>query len=162
MRLLKAFFLVLLSCGPSLAANHYLLSSASGSGNGSDWTNAFTDCGTGAGQMNPTTMVRGDTYFVGTGSYATCVFHTAESSTSVITVKGALAADHGTATGWSNAFGVDVTPATWISGVQIWNGYYVIDGNTGTVAGGTGSYGFAFAKPASCASGNTAITVGPG
>jgi hypothetical protein len=52
---------------------------------------------------------------MGTGSYtcAPCNFATTDSGTTLIAIKGAIASDHGTSTGWSSSFGVDVTPATF-------------------------------------------------
>src|SRR5690242_20637237 len=97
------------------AASHYVRSGASGNGSGSDWANACTDF---TGACAVASLVRGDTYYVGTGSYAGRTFNTPASGTLVITIKGATGADHGTSTGWSSAYGVDVTPATWTS--KVW------------------------------------------
>lgn len=160
LRSLVLAFLLFSQC--ALAANHYVLAGAGGSGSGADWTNAYTDFGVGAGKVNPSSMVRGDVYFVGTGTYSATTFHTPISGALTITVKGATVSDHGTATGWSNAFGVDVTPATYTYPLMVWDGYHIVDGNTGTPGAGTASYGFKVALPVSCAAGNTAIAVGPG
>lgn len=160
--MIKKLLLLLFLAPLSWGANHYVLAGASGTGTGADWTNAYTDFGATAGKINPASMTRGDVYFVGTGTYSATTFHTPISGTSTITVKGATAADHGTATGWSSAFGVDVTQATWTSPLMVWDGYYILDGNTGTPSGGSTSYGFNTAVPVSCASGNTAVAIGPG
>jgi hypothetical protein len=123
---------ILLACWPALAANRFVLASASGSANGTDWTNAYTSLGSAL-----SAVVRGDTIYVGTGAYtcAPCTFSKADSGTTLITVKGAIAADHGTDIGWSSAFGVDVTPATFTTTannafLQIWSfqsDYWTID-----------------------------------
>lgn len=161
---------VLMLCSPLWAANHYMTKSGAGSKTGADWANAWADCGTGAGQMNPNSQTRGDVYYVGqdgTGVISTCVLHTTESSTTTITVKAATVSDHGTATGWSNSLGVDVSGQVhWHDGFQVWNGYYIFDGNNGNSCGAptgsSSSCGFAMDTPASCASGNTSIAIGPG
>ena len=58
---MKRLLLVLLFCTPVQAANHYVRAGATGSADGTDWTNAFTDL--------PATLTRGDTYFVADGTY---------------------------------------------------------------------------------------------
>src|ERR1700752_4792256 len=97
---------LMLSSFAMAAANHYVLSSANGNSSGSDWTNACKDF---TGSCSVSSLVRGDTYYVGTGTYSGRTFDTAASGTQMITIKGATAADHGTSTGWSNTIGVDVT-----------------------------------------------------
>src|SRR3989304_8100596 len=47
---------------PLFAASHYVRSGASGSGNGSDWTNAYTTL--------PSSLIRGDVYYVAGGTYS--------------------------------------------------------------------------------------------
>jgi len=86
----------------AFGANHYVRQGATGSANGSDWTNACTDF---TGSCAVSSMVRGDTYYVADGSYASRDFDRAVSGTSVITIKKATIADHGTDTGWSSAYG---------------------------------------------------------
>src|SRR5216110_695877 len=81
----------------SWAANHYVRAAATGNGSGSDWTNAYTKL--------PVSLVRGDTYCVAGGTYLELHdFNDTESGTSVITVKAATIGDHGTNTGWNDAF----------------------------------------------------------
>lgn len=149
------FLALLLIMGlPALseAANHYVRASASGSADGSDWTNACTGF---TGSCAVASLVRGDTYYVATGTYAALVFTTAESGTSVITVKGAIAADHGTNTGWLSSYGVDVTQATFGHGSHVQKSYYVFDGNAGSVLSSIPTqYGFAIAQPADCSTTN--------
>src|SRR5262245_44026348 len=77
------------------AANHYIRSGATG--NGSDWTNASSAL--------PTSLVRGDTYYIADGSYSGYTVDDAVSGTQVITLKKATAADHGTDTGWVSTYG---------------------------------------------------------
>lgn len=121
----------------TMAANYYVRSGASGAKNGSDWTNAYTSL--------PSTLVRGDTYYIAGGSYSGRTFNTPASGTSVITIKGATIADHGTNTGWSDTYSVENAQAVWTSSVKFSTSYWVFDGSAGPVWSITPSqYGFSF------------------
>jgi hypothetical protein len=98
-------------------ANHYILEG--GSGDGSSWSSPWDDL--------PSTLARGDTYYIGDGNYSAYTFDDAESGTSVITIKKATAADHGTETGWSSSYGDG--QAVFASYLAFTTDYYVIDGN---------------------------------
>jgi hypothetical protein len=126
--LLVAAVLVLLLVVPAArAANHFVRAGATGSGNGLDWTNAFTDL--------PTTLTRGDLYYVAAGSYKHHQFKDPDSGTLVIEIRAATTTDHGTSTGWSDSFqGPAVfaatgtgTPAGCI--FEFDTDYYLINGN---------------------------------
>jgi hypothetical protein len=123
----------------ALAANHYVRAGAVGTGSGADWTNAYTNL--------PTALVRGDTYYVANGTYEPHTFKDAVSGASVITVKGATALDHGTATGWLPSHGVDVAPAVFTSTASTGGNVFVFITGRYTIDGGTRStlmsgYGF--------------------
>lgn len=140
--------LVLFAYEPGWAANHYVRAAATGSGNGSDWMNA---CPEFTGSCAVASLVRGDTYYVASGTYASRIFNTPVSGTLVITIKGATAADHGTDTGWSNAFGVDVVQASFGHGVHFGKSYFTFDGSVGPVRDpNPAHYGFKIAQPANC------------
>jgi hypothetical protein len=98
------FFLLPLLALPAGATNHYVRQGASG--NGSDWTNA---CGDFTGSCAASSLVRGDTYYVAGGTYTAKTWNTPASGTSVITIKKAIVADHGTATGWNDAYAAQAT-----------------------------------------------------
>src|SRR5438132_11789127 len=106
------------------AACHVVTPTGSGAMNGSDWNNAFAGL--------PATLVRGDSYYIATGTYPRYRFNTPESGTTVITIKKAAPTDHCTETGWQTGFGVG--QAVWAdnSGAPTWefsdNGYWIIDG----------------------------------
>jgi hypothetical protein len=117
---------IILIPGVSLAANHYVRAGATGSGNGSDWTNAYPSL--------PATLVRGDTYYVAGGTYPSYNFDDAVSGTSIITIKKATASDHGTATGWQDTYG---TAQASFPGLIFKTGYYNFNGVTG---GGPGAW----------------------
>lgn len=117
----------------ALAANHYILDG--GSGDGTSWSSAWDDL--------PATLSRGDTYYIGDGDYAAYTFNDATSGTTLITVKKATAADHGTETGWSSTYGDG--RATWTAPIEFDSSYWVFDGVTGGGPGSwasTNSYGF--------------------
>lgn len=117
------------------AANVYIRDG--GTGDGSAWNNAL--------DALPTTLVRGNVYYVAGGSYPGKTFNTAASGTTLITIKGATVADHGTATGWDNAYSVENTQATWTSGVTFNTSYWLFDGSVGpTWSKTTTQYGFKF------------------
>jgi hypothetical protein len=104
----------------SLAANHYVRAGATGNGSGSDWTNAYTDL--------PSSLVRGDTYYIAAGTYGWHTFNDATSGSTYITVKSATVTDHGTGTGWSDSYAGKATMgALWFK-----SGFYNISGSTRT------------------------------
>jgi hypothetical protein len=84
--------------------NCYIYASATGSGTGANWTNAYTGFGTGAHQINPAAMTRGVTYWIAAGNYGGVNFSAPDSGTSVITLEGATMANHGPASDWANSF----------------------------------------------------------
>lgn len=101
--------------------NHYIRSGASGANTGANWTDAFSSMPSGG------SMVRGDVYYIADGTYTgTLTCNQTESSTSVITIKKATVADHGTATGWSDAYGDG--QAIIAGQVLISSGYWTFDG----------------------------------
>ena len=120
--LLSMLFLGALSAE---AANHYVRQGAGGTG--ADWSNAYSDL--------PSSLTRGDTYYVADGSYSGHTFADAESGTSVITIKKATASDHGTSTGWNDSYGDG--QAVFYPTIIFARGYYIFDGVTG---GGAGSW----------------------
>lgn len=99
-------------------ANVYVRQGATGSNNGTDWTNAFTTV--------PTGTARGNTLYIADGTYSSTTFDTTESGTTLITIKKATIADHGTSTGWLDTYG-DGT-ATFSGSVRFARDYYVFDG----------------------------------
>jgi hypothetical protein len=139
-----------LAVQPCFAANHHVRSGASGNGSGSDWTNACTDF---AGSCAVSSLVRGDTYYVAAGTYASEAFNTPESGTSVISILRATVSAHGTDTGWLAAYDGQVTwsfgGVNSSTGLTFPTGYWVFDGVTGSgnfVAG----YGFTIGAPSNC------------
>jgi hypothetical protein len=85
-----------------------------------DWTNAC--------DALPAILQRGATYYIADGTYGSNTFDAPNSGTTLITVKKATIADHGTDTGWQDAYG-DGT-AVFDAPLIFSTDYYVIDGQT--------------------------------
>ena len=97
--------------------------SASGNGSGSDWNNIMAWNGTPA---------RGDTWYLENGSYSSQTFSVATSGSTLITIKKATVADHGTSTGWSDAM---AGQSLFTGEIGFESSYWVFDGQTGGGAG---------------------------
>jgi hypothetical protein len=109
------------------AGNCYVRAGATGTGTGSDWTSAYTGFGTAAGQVNPSAMKRGVTYYVAGGNYSIgsiITLATPDSGTSLITIQAPTIASHGTNTGWSNSYQAQAV----FSSIYIESDYWVING----------------------------------
>lgn len=119
------------------AANQYVRPGASGRNDGSDWANAYTSL--------PSSLKRGDTYYLADGSYGGYTFDDAASGSTTITIKKATEADHGTSTGWSTSYGDgQATFTSW----HVYTDYYVFDGqrrNSDWRTGATSQYGIKIA-----------------
>jgi hypothetical protein len=136
-----SFFVLLCCCSilatPAQAANHYVRNGAAGAGNGSDWANAYTTL--------PNSLTRGDVYYIADGTYPGHNFSDSAAGTTLITIKKATAADHGTDTGWVATYGDG--QAAFSSAINFTTRYYVFDGQVGggpatTLAAWTTGYGF--------------------
>jgi len=130
MKFVKHLILSILILGTfsfALATERYVRSDASGNQTGTDWANAHTQL--------PSSLVRGDIYYVADGSYPSYTFNDAESGTSLITVKKATQADHGTDTGWVTAYGDGVAE---FAPITFHTGYFVFEGTTGSGKSGHG------------------------
>jgi len=113
---------------------HYVLQGAGGTASGNDWTNAYTAL--------PASLPRGHTYYVADGTYGAHVFNDALSGSTLIYIKKATAASHGTDVGWTAAMGDG--EAMFTSATPVWRfdtGYYDIDGVVGAGKAST-PYGF--------------------
>lgn len=121
-------------------ADRYVREGALGSGNGSDWTNAYTSIAN--AEANVT---RGETIWMADGTYGAVTFNVPASGTSRIYVKKATTAAHGTDTGWANAYGDGVATFT-ASGtvVEFETAYWTFDGVSRTSA--TSGHGFKILK----------------
>lgn len=123
---------VILGGSSLFAANRYVRAGATGSNNGTDWANAYTAL--------PATLTRGDTYYVADGTYPGYTFDDANSGTTLITIKKATIADHGTDTGWNNAYGDG--QAEFTGSFLFTRDYYLIDGQVRNENTWMDGYGF--------------------
>lgn len=127
-KLLKMLFLSILFilfpllCAMEVQAEniYYVRAGASGANNGSDWNNAFTSL--------PSTLQRGAIYLVADGNYPEYNFNTAESGTSLITIRKATPAAHGTSIGWKPSYG---DGQAQFGPINLTRGYIIFDGVTG-------------------------------
>jgi hypothetical protein len=138
------------------AASHYICPGASGgTHSGAEWTDAYLGIGSGAGQINPGSMVRGDTYYVANGQITSAstqtTFGVADSGTSAITIIKAIDGANGTNTGWTNGGTgtCNSSQAGW-GPILFTTDYWVFNGVTRSTATGNpwvdwrnhSSYGF--------------------
>lgn len=107
----------------SWAGCHVVTKSGSGNSTGTDWNNACADF---SGACSPSSLVRGDTYYVAAGSmYSPSNFDAPDSGTSVITVKAPSAGDHCSDAGWNGSL---EGTAVFKGGVQFESDYWVFNG----------------------------------
>ena len=128
---MKKILIILFILLPSLSwgANYYVLDGGTSS-TCTSWADACDQL-----SVANALASRGDTIYVGDGSYDAVRFNTPTSGTSVITIKKATAADHGTDTGWVSSYGDG--QAVFAPGMQFCEGYYNFNGVTG---GGPGNW----------------------
>jgi hypothetical protein len=107
---------------------------ATGTGTGSDWTNAYAAL--------PATLQRGATYYVADGTYPSYTFDDPVSTSTYITIRKATATVHGTDTGWQLSYGDG--EALFTGSGNIWTfttGFYDMDGVVG-YGKSPGGFGF--------------------
>jgi len=135
MERVKIFVLVLVLLVSNVyAAEHYIHDGATG--DGSDWTNAWDSL--------PTTLVRGDTYYIADGEYPGYTFDDAESGSQYITIKKAIESDHGTGTGWQSGYGDGV--ADFTGEARFNTNYWIFDGQRGYGDSSLEQHGFRFVQ----------------
>ncbi len=122
---------LLLFPGTANAANWHIRSGATGLNNGTNWADAWTSL--------PSTLGRGDTYYIADGTYGGYTFSDAESGTTYVYVKKATAADHGTDMGWNPGFGDG--QALFSDTITFENSYYEFNGQYRN-SDWTSGYGF--------------------
>jgi hypothetical protein len=126
---------------------HYIRVGATGNNDGSNWTNAFNTI--------PSELKRGDTYYVASGHYilqsdrwgnGAYLFDETEEENKYITIRKAIANDHGTNSGWENEYGERAALFTATGRGSIFafiTSYYIFDGQVGGEQGNKdGLYGF--------------------
>lgn len=132
----KKWILVFLLClVPSLsnAATCYVRDGGTATGtqgistNGGSWSQAYDQLSTAE-----TNCARGDTIYVADGNYTEVSFDTAVSGTTVIIIRKATVANHGTSTGWLDSYGDGQAAFTCTTGCfDFATGYWEIYGVVG-------------------------------
>jgi hypothetical protein len=128
-RFLRAaiFIAFVFSAKGTFAACHVVTPSGSGSKTGADWNNAYAGL--------PSTLTRGDIYYLADGSYPSYSFSTPASGTSVVEVRKAQSYDNCTATGWNTAtMGSSQASFTGSPALSLNSNYFIMNGN-GTSTG---------------------------
>jgi hypothetical protein len=145
-------FVVVLTAIPSFGANYYVRKGATGTNNGSSWTNAWNEMN----QINWSTVACGDTVWLGGGTYttSTTIAKTCTSG-SQLTVESVLSTDSvpTSAPGYTTA----VLNQVLISNGSIDFGggaYITLNGRKGTI-GTSSSFGISFR----CPSGNSCVPI---
>ena len=110
------------------AGNCYVYGSATGTGSGASWTNAYTGFGTGSKQVNPGNMQRGVTYWIAAGNYGGVNWSTPDSGSAFITIEAATTANHGPASDWNDNFAGQAVFAS--AGSSISTDYWTLNGQT--------------------------------
>lgn len=138
--------LFVLSSSTALGAVHVVSPKGGAQGqSGADWDHA---CKGFTGSCAPSSLVRGDIYYVGGGSYPAVTLDTATSGSARITIRGATAVDHGPAAGFVSALSVSTAEggqqATFAS-LTLGSSDWLVDGVVGAGAAGANAsqnYGF--------------------
>jgi len=119
MRYLIAVIILLIAPYTS-SADKYVVDG--GSGGCSSWSDACDQISTALSSVS-----RGETIWVGDGTYSAFTANVAESSTTVITIKKATASEHGAETGWSSTYG---DGQATLGRITVTTGFWTIDGAT--------------------------------
>src|SRR5260370_35624186 len=96
-RFFRATILIafIFSAKSAFAACHVVTPSGSGSKTGADWNNAYAGL--------PSTLTRGDVYYLADGAYGSYTISTPDSGTTVVEIRKAQTYDNCTSTAWSAA-----------------------------------------------------------
>ncbi len=116
---------LLLIVGMAWNADHCILDG--GTGDGSAWNNALDNL--------PSTLVRGDTYYIGDGNYGAYTFDDAESGTTKIFIRHANSDECSSMTGWNDTIGdeqaIFTISAQTLGILKFTTNYYDVDGVSG-------------------------------
>lgn len=136
------------------AADVYVRTGATGTGDGSNWTNAYTQV-----QAAITACARGDTIYVAAGTYDALTLSKATNGTLRITIKKATVSSHGTDVGWHPSY----ADGQFAPGhpLTITSGYWTIDGQEGT-GFDPSSYGILLSKRSTATSPSNLVQIGTG
>lgn len=131
-KLFAAIVFLFVLPGVSHAADRYVLDGGTSS-TCLSWSDACDQVSTAE-----SLIARGETIWVGDGSYNSVTFNVPASSTTTIAIKKATVSDHGTETGWDNAYGDG--EALFAAPITFASSYWIMDGQYR--ASSTSGYGF--------------------
>jgi len=124
---------VMLTAVQAFGANYYVRHGATGTNNGSNWTNAWNEMS----QINFSTLACGDTVWIAGGTYTTSLTPNKTcTSSAVLTINRVLSTDAVpvAAAGWSSGFDSQVVISN--ASINLAAGSYItINGRIGSVAG---------------------------
>lgn len=143
----KAIFILLLvtmiTAVNSFASDWYVRKAATGSNNGTSWTNAWQDFN----NISFSSVACGDTIWVAGGTYTgSMTINKTCSAGNVLTIKRVLSSDSvpASAAGWDSSFDSQVVNQN--GGVTMQGSYWTIDGRVGDAAKGV-AYGMQWIWP---------------
>jgi hypothetical protein len=121
------FIAFIFSAKSAFPACHVVTPSGSGSKTGADWNNAYAGL--------PSTLTRGDVYYLADGTYGSYTFSTPDSGTTVVEIRKAQTYDNCTSTGWNAAtMGSSQASFTGSPALSLNSDYFILNGN-GTYTG---------------------------
>jgi hypothetical protein len=126
--------LILFACAPAFATNHAVVPSCANNGNGTNWSCASSSGGAGAYNAIPTTLTRGDIYYLADGTYGYYQFDTATSGTTTVEIRKAQSYDYGGLSGFNaSTMGSSQAVFPWTKPGSIFTisgSYLIINGNS--------------------------------
>ncbi len=142
-------FGIMVSATLAVGADVYICPGATGAANGTEWTDAYTGIGTGPGNLDPASMVRGNTYWIANGQItsasARTTFGVADSGTSVIAIQKAIDGASGTNTGWTSGGtgACNASQAVW-GPILFSTDYWIFNGATRNASDTSWKTGYGF------------------
>jgi len=133
-RFVLAILFLLAGGGVSQAANWYVLKGATGSNNGTSWTNAWNEMN----QVNWSSVNCGDTIWLGGGTYTTSLtINKTCTPVNVLNINRVLSTDSvpTAAAGWNSSFDSQVIISSSAEILLNGGAYFTINGRLGTTAG---------------------------
>ena len=123
------FVLFCLASSSAFAACHTVTPTGSGSKTGADWNNAYAGI--------PSSLIRGDVYYLADGAYPAFTFNTAASGTTTVEIRKAQSYDNCTSTGW-NTSTMGSAQAVFHRVFNVSAPYFILNGNGKQTAQGCG------------------------
>lgn len=118
----------------TVGSKHYVRSGATGTNDGSDWTNAYDGI--------PSGLTRGDIYVLAGGTYVSYDFDDAENGNDTITIRKASSPLDSAVSGWDGGYDSQVVFSGSVGPVvKFSTGYFVLNGLAGDGNGSTTEYG---------------------